>query len=73
MIPAPSLDIVFIRSPCFSKWQLSALFCKDSEIRFGILCLHLFQDSVFAALLAITGCGKLTSFFVYEMPYEKGS
>jgi hypothetical protein len=20
-----------------------------------------------------TGCGKLTSFFEYEMPYEKGS
>jgi hypothetical protein len=23
--------------------------------------------------LLTTGCGKLTSFFEYEMPYEKGS
>jgi hypothetical protein len=25
------------------------------------------------ALIVNTGCGKLTSFFEYEMPYEKGS
>jgi hypothetical protein len=25
------------------------------------------------SVCAYTGCGKLTSFFEYEMPYEKGS
>jgi hypothetical protein len=34
-------------------WPSSSLFCKYSETRFGILYLHLFQDSIFVALLAV--------------------
>jgi hypothetical protein len=45
------------------SWQLAAIL---SAIRYRYIILSLRTE-------ANTGCGKLTSFFEYEMPYEKGS
>jgi hypothetical protein len=37
------------------------------------LDIMILYDNVNMDILDYTGCGKLTSFFEYEMPYEKGS
>jgi hypothetical protein len=41
----------------------------DADADFYAVCFSNHEDHV----LEYTGCGKLTSFFEYEMPYEKGS
>jgi hypothetical protein len=37
---------------------------------FSSLCVI---SAILVLYYVYTGCGKLTSFFEYEMPYEKGS
>jgi hypothetical protein len=37
------------------------------------LQIHFLPYKKYTVFIANTGCGKLTSFFEYEMPYEKGS